>query len=114
LCKIPITAILLNPFVPILAHLSSLITQDPMAAEFSNGLVLAMGRRMASTDTGHIGLAPGNARVGDSIALLKGAWVPIVLRPKGANWEVAGETYVHGLMNGERWNENLCERFWLQ
>jgi hypothetical protein len=52
------------------------------------------------------GLIPPQAQEGDSICILYGCSVPVVLRKSlGANgshyWELVGEAYVHGLMDGE-------------
>lgn len=55
---------------------------------------------------------PRNAAVGDEVTLLKSARVLIVLRKhlEDDNWEHVIEAYVEGLMNGEQWDESLCER----
>jgi hypothetical protein len=61
-------------------------------------------RRLFFTQEGYIGLAPKGARVGDQIYLLFGAEVPYVLRRKGDDlqtFEVVGECYCHGIMEGE-------------
>jgi heterokaryon incompatibility protein (HET) len=105
--------LLLSPFVPILNRYLSLTAPDPASDEFYQCHVFSMGRRIARLDTGHFGLAPGNATTGDHIFLLKGARVPIALRKKGKNWEAVGEMYVEGMMNGEKWDEELCKKLWL-
>jgi hypothetical protein len=107
--------ILLGPFTPILYTLYSIMAQDPEAQDFCSHITLAYGRRIARTDDGHFALVPGNTAVGDEVTLLKGARAPIVLRKhlEDDNWEHVGEAYVEGLMNGERWDESLCERRWL-
>ena len=61
-------------------------------------------RRLFFTQEGYICLAPKGARVGDQIYLLFGAEVPYVLRRKGdglQTFEVVGECYCHGIMEGE-------------
>ena len=61
-------------------------------------------RRLFFTQEGYIGLAPKGAKVGDEIYLLFGAEVPYVLRRKGDDlqtFEVVGECYCHGIMEGE-------------
>ncbi|KAH7094642.1 heterokaryon incompatibility protein-domain-containing protein [Paraphoma chrysanthemicola] len=51
------------------------------------------------------GLIPQYARVGDVIAILYGCSVPVVLREVVTSvdnwWELVGEAYVHGIMDGE-------------
>jgi hypothetical protein len=106
--------LLLNPFVPIIMPYFSLVAEDPAADKFLQCQVFSFGRRIARMDTGHFGLAPGNAATGDCIFLLKGARVPITLRAKGANWEVVGEIYVEGMMSGEKWDQGSCKKLWLE
>lgn len=70
------------------------------------------GRRFIVTDLGHIGLAPEDAKVGDSVFVLEGASVPFVFRDRrGAEKEenqtvkLVGECYVQGFMTGEAWQD---------
>ncbi|EPE24734.1 hypothetical protein GLAREA_08587 [Glarea lozoyensis ATCC 20868] len=62
-----------------------------------------LGRRMMITGKGYVGLAHRQSMIGDFIVLLRGASVPIVLRPCEGGYRVIGEVYVHGIMNGEFW-----------
>ncbi|KAF8854517.1 HET-domain-containing protein [Acephala macrosclerotiorum] len=65
-----------------------------------------MRRLFISKEDGLLGLAPMDAEVGDRIALLEGGSVPYILRPKvgrGNEWELIGDAYVHGIMDGEVW-----------
>ncbi|KAE8454660.1 hypothetical protein EG329_000283 [Mollisiaceae sp. DMI_Dod_QoI] len=53
-----------------------------------------------------VGLAPMAAQVGDVVCILYGCSVPVLLRPipdvqNVAFWNVVGECYVHGIMDGE-------------
>ncbi|RMJ04946.1 hypothetical protein CDV36_014380 [Fusarium kuroshium] len=50
---------------------------------------------------GYVGLGPGAMDSGDVIAIFYGAHVPFVLRPKGQEFQLLGEAYVHGIMDGE-------------
>ncbi len=59
------------------------------------------GRRLFFTKAGYMGLAPKCAMVGDEVCVLVGAEVPYVLRRKGQAFEVVGECYCHGIMEGE-------------
>ena len=52
------------------------------------------------------GIAPTNAKVGDIICVLLGCSVPVVLSPVDASnphsgYELVGEAYLHGVMDGE-------------
>lgn len=60
-------------------------------------------RRLMVSEEGYIGMAPCRARPGDVVAILYGCSIPLVLNkpcPQDA-WQVVGEAYVHGYMNGE-------------
>jgi hypothetical protein len=87
----------------------------PDASEFDYSEVYAgvdrsgKKRRLMTTRGGYMGLAPDNAyggagaqtRPGDFIAVLFGCSTPIVIRPHGSYFQVLGEAYVQGLMDGE-------------
>jgi hypothetical protein len=70
------------------------------------------GRRMARTDTRYICLVPRESVEGDSVVLLEGGKMPLVIRRDKSDlqkkelcdlprWQVVGEAYVHGVMKGE-------------
>ncbi|KAL3427255.1 Heterokaryon incompatibility protein 6, OR allele 6 [Phlyctema vagabunda] len=72
-------------------------------------------RRMLRTKNSYLGLAPALAQVGDRIALLKGLKTPAILRPRGGGtWEFVGDCYLHGIMNGEAFQEEWCADIWLR
>lgn len=54
-----------------------------------------------------VGLMPPLAKLGDHICVLYGCSVPVVLRKMSsaedshAHWQLIGDAYVHGIMNGE-------------
>jgi hypothetical protein len=61
-------------------------------------------RRFCVTAEGRIGIVPYNTRDGDVVAVLYGAEVPFIIRPKDTEevqFELVGECYIHGLMDGE-------------
>lgn len=70
-------------------------------------------RRLIVTEQGQLGVAVSEARRGDSIAVLRGCSVPIVLRPvsvlssnrshcqANSAFMVVGAAYIHGIMSGE-------------
>ena len=99
-------------------------------AAFSQGTNLAtayqtvrcatMGKRLLITDKGFLGLCPKYSKPGDSIFIIAGLGVPIILRKSQTQeisslaatlkWQLIGSSYVHGIMNGElaqqeAWNE---------
>ena len=58
-------------------------------------------RRFGTTVLGYMGLFPAQARKGDGIAIIYGAHKPFVIRPKGQDYQLIGQCYVHGVMDGE-------------
>lgn len=64
-------------------------------------------RRLMVTEQGYVGMAPCRARPGDIVAILFGCSIPLVLRkvaPQAA-WQVVGEGFTYGYMNGETADE---------
>jgi hypothetical protein len=66
--------------------------------------------RFMTTEKGLIGWAPDNmlpnnatyrTRKGDLIAIVHGCSTPLAIRPLGSMFQVLGEAYVQGLMDGE-------------
>jgi hypothetical protein len=71
-------------------------------------------RRLMVADDGRIGLAPMDAQVGDSVVLLEGGRVPYILRQSRQDsksmYDLVGDAYVHGIMDGEEWTgEDLVD-----
>ncbi|GLA76942.1 hypothetical protein AtubIFM55763_008820 [Aspergillus tubingensis] len=70
-------------------------------------------RRMMISSKGYIGLVPAKAQEGDHICVLYGCSVPVILRKKGDHYVLIGESYVHGIMDGEalsqKWDPPLVE-----
>lgn len=60
-------------------------------------------RRLMVTSEGLVGMAPCRARPEDAIIILFACSIPLVLRKVGeqGGWQVVGEAYVDGYMNGE-------------
>ncbi|KAH8810070.1 heterokaryon incompatibility protein-domain-containing protein [Hyaloscypha sp. PMI_1271] len=64
--------------------------------------VLMAGRKFLITGNGYLGWAPNTSKKGDIIAVLFGCTTPMVLRPiADKRYEVVGEAYVHGFMEGK-------------
>ena len=63
-----------------------------------------LNRCLFTTEAGFTGLGPKLIKGDvdeDYVALCEGASLPLIVRPKGDDWEVIGDCYVHGWMNGE-------------
>ncbi|CAG5166866.1 uncharacterized protein ALTATR162_LOCUS6989 [Alternaria atra] len=60
-------------------------------------------RRLMVTEQGYVGVAPCRARPGDVVGVLFGCSIPLVLRREASQdaWQVVGEGFVYGHMNGE-------------
>jgi hypothetical protein len=67
---------------------------------------------LCTTEKGYLAAVPFVTKVGDFIAVLAGGRVPFVLRPIGDHYRLVGPCYVHGIMNGEAFPENLDELTW--
>ncbi|KAI0449282.1 heterokaryon incompatibility protein-domain-containing protein [Xylaria acuta] len=65
------------------------------------------------TAQGCIGLAPATVRPGDLVILCKGGKKPLIVRasynePNQKRFTLVGDAYLHGIMEGEAWNEQNC------
>lgn len=63
--------------------------------------VALRNRRLITTDTGYLGLAPDEVQAGDTVAVLVGCNYPVILRSHGDRYLYVGECYVDGLMQGK-------------
>ncbi|KAM7184263.1 Heterokaryon incompatibility protein (HET) domain containing protein [Rhypophila sp. PSN 637] len=73
---------------------------------YSSTVFLASCSRPFLTSHGWVGRGPAEMRPGDVVVILWGCWLPIVLRPCGGDaddlkYQLVGDAYVHGLMDGE-------------
>lgn len=65
-------------------------------------LISTTRQRLYVTDTGYMGMAHQGCVIGDMIYLLMGGDMPFVVRPLATGtYEFKGESYVHGVMDGE-------------
>ena len=62
---------------------------------------IASGRRFCLTRSGHVGWVPLETQKGDIVGLVCGSKVPLILRPAGDTYLVVGQSYIHGIMDGE-------------
>ena len=76
--------------------------------------VAVQDRRMMRSEMGYIGVVQKGTRNGDYVALCKGGKVPLIIRQRndGPEWELVGDAYIHGMMQGEEWVEEDCEGMW--
>jgi hypothetical protein len=65
-------------------------------------VVLQWNMRLSVTQKGYLGWTVERARAGDSIAILLGCSVPVILRPgPDGGWYVVGDAIIYGIMDGE-------------
>lgn len=62
---------------------------------------VCLGRCLFYTTSGHIGLGPGDMNLGDTVCILGGAGMPIVVRPLADHFGIVGDCYLNGVMDGE-------------
>jgi hypothetical protein len=76
----------------------------------------ARERMIAITKEGYMGMVPPYSKVGDVVFIISGAQVPFLLRREAANesscgnWQLVGESYFHGMMDGEMMAEGHAEQ----
>ncbi|KAI0419783.1 heterokaryon incompatibility protein-domain-containing protein [Xylaria grammica] len=69
------------------------------------------GRKFFKTSMGLFGLAPGWAGEGDRVVVLFGGRCPFILRKYGWYHHIVGESYVHGIMDGEIFRGQRIKEF---
>ena len=74
---------------------------DQVASDMHLVVLALVGRKLITTSTGYLGLAPEEVRENDVIGILYGCNFPVVLRPNGGCYFVIGECYVEGVMDSE-------------
>jgi len=72
----------------------------------------ALNRRIARTESGYLGLVSYDVETGDSVVICKGSSVPLIMRRTEGEDEfrLVGDAYVHGVMRGEAFQEDKCQR----
>ncbi len=82
------------------AYTSSIAAKE--AHIFNERVIKACnGRRLFRTQKGYVGLGPKDIRNGDIVSVLLGGQVPFILRKLEDTYILIGESYIHGIMNGE-------------
>ncbi|KAI0121086.1 heterokaryon incompatibility protein-domain-containing protein [Xylariales sp. AK1849] len=81
--------------------------------QFFGRIGITKQRRFFTTEKGYMGLGPRETEVGDKVVILQGHRAPIIAR-HGNPWKVVGECYIHGIMEGEAFDEEKCELLWFE
>jgi hypothetical protein len=88
---------------------------EPSYIELFSQIGITKQRRFLITEKGYMGLGPRETKVGDRIVILQGHRAPIVARhATSKHWRVVGDSYIHGIMEGEVFGEEKCELLWFE
>ncbi|KAF4628511.1 hypothetical protein G7Y89_g9641 [Cudoniella acicularis] len=98
--------------IVVVGHVLRLIGIANPEIEFRISVSFMINRRLLRTEKGYLGMGPAIAEEGDYIVLVQGARIPLVVRSREWMWELVGDAYVHGVMGGELWNEEKCQRMY--
>lgn len=83
--------------------------KDP---DFSLNMSYMTNRRLGRTASGYLCAVPETTVVGDQVWLFKGGRVPLIVRPDGDGYlKLVGESFVYGIMKGEKFKEDQCVEF---
>ena len=81
---------------------ADLSTDETISKLFKSVLEACKGRSYFRSQEGHVGLAPKAAKSGDHICVILGCDSLMALRSKSSGqYQVVGECYLHGFMQGE-------------
>jgi len=93
------------PSSPYFAALSD-YEKNAHMKKFSNSAISRYQKRaFVITEKGYFGLALKRVQKGDLVTILREGRVPFVLGKSNSGFRFMGETYVHGIMNGEQMKE---------
>jgi hypothetical protein len=71
--------------------------------------LVARYRRFGVTESGYFVLGPDVMQAGDVVVVFHGGRTPFILRPTDQGWTLLGESYMHGMMNGEAMERGIDE-----
>lgn len=96
--------------VPSMAIATYMRSSWDQYSEFWPYTACARHRRMGTAANDWLCLLPEETRVGDKIILACGGRVPLVVRSDGDGYnQFIGEAYIHGIMDGEAFEEEKCQ-----
>jgi len=71
--------------------------------------ILGFHRTLFKTGHGYVGISSRHVKEGDAVALFQGGKMPLVIREaEEGKWHIVGDTYIHGIMNGEEFACSRC------
>ncbi|OAL44115.1 hypothetical protein IQ07DRAFT_592559 [Pyrenochaeta sp. DS3sAY3a] len=96
------------------AHVDLNTMERGMIPILDNSIMAATLARRFIIGKGYVGLGPVNTQIGDVMYLLAGGKTPLVLREKESRrFEVVGDSYIHGAMDGTLWDRLDLAREWI-
>ncbi|KAF2803303.1 uncharacterized protein BDZ99DRAFT_170585 [Mytilinidion resinicola] len=73
-----------------------------LASKYQRMLEMQCSSRFFVTEKGYLGLGPPDAAPGQEVVILLGFHMPFVMsKNEDGSYELVGEAYVHGIMDGE-------------
>jgi Heterokaryon incompatibility protein (HET) len=103
------TPSLLRPTAPLRHRLISEFRWDSDPAEYETTFSYSPHQRPFLTRQNHFGIGSESLAVGDTVWIVAGCPVLLILRKLGQDFQISGGAYVHGFMNPEK--VELDERF---
>jgi hypothetical protein len=71
--------------------------------------ILGFHRTFFRTKDGYVGISSRHTKEGDAVALFKGCKTPMIIRlANEAMWSIVGDSYIHGMMDGEEFEASRC------
>ena len=89
-------------------EIAKYVTSDNLL-KFEKLISAVYAQLLFRTNGGDLGYGPLSMSPGDQIWVLENGRVPFVLRPvdDGKNFELLGECYVHGVMDGQLFSNGM-------
>jgi hypothetical protein len=73
----------------------------------AKALFLSEGTKFFTTSAKHMGKALPSIQEGDVVMLISGVKFPMIARKTGETYQLVSPAYVHGMMYGEKWPDNV-------
>lgn len=95
-----------------LTSVATLLPDRSDTQPFAGLVEEALGRSICWTEQGRLAMVPPGTQMGDEVWLIQGCRMPIILRrveQSGGARELVGDSYVHGVMYGEAFDQVKCK-----
>lgn len=99
--------------IPLEQLLSFSVTSGPGQGFHSMAMAFSENKCFFYTERCYFGTAadplPVGLEVGDQVVLISGLEMPLLVRPVGDAFKLITHVYLHGVMYGEAWDDNLVD-----